>query len=64
MRARCDLCLFFDCCHTPSFACDGYHPASLDDSWSVDEVIEDGRAEFYEEWVSYISEYDDDYFFN
>lgn len=40
--------------------CDNYYSIEEDDDTRL---IEEGRDEFYNEWFSYIGEYNDDLFF-
>ena len=63
MRRRCELCLFFDTCDGVSVNdCDCF--TDTIENETEEDIVEVGRAEFYKEWVPYVLEYDDDYFFN
>ena len=52
----CGECLFFDICDHRKVCCD-FYPAD-DNQHDVDEIIDEGRNEFYDEWFRYISEYE------
>lgn len=43
--------------------CGGYSPITDDAiDQEVDNIIESGRYQFYEEWYEYVAEYEDDFF--
>lgn len=55
---RCSNCYFGDKCRSP-YACDNYSPIHEFTDDEVDEMIENGRLEFLDEWNQYIEEYSD-----
>lgn len=54
-KQDCRGCLFGDMCPAEQ-ACEYHSP--LDEDWT-EEYIEDGRQKFYEDWLLYVSEYND-----
>lgn len=56
MNKQCSDCYFGNKCRS-FYACEDYAPINPDED--ADEIIENGRKEFMEEWFQYISEYSD-----
>lgn len=56
MNKQCSDCYFGNKCRN-FYACEDYAPINPDED--TDEIIENGRKEFMEEWFQYISEYSD-----
>lgn len=63
MNTQCNRCIFFDTCPALLYRCDDFYPSNQQDDGMLERVIEDGRSEFYKEWIPYVLDYDDDYFF-
>jgi len=61
MTGTCKSCIFMEVCDANMNKCDNYY--SEDDNEYMNDVIENGRKEYYDEWFSYVKEYDDDIFF-
>lgn len=55
---RCSNCYFGDKCRN-LYDCDNYSPIHDLTDEEVDEMIENGRREFLDEWNQYIEEYSD-----
>lgn len=55
---RCSNCYFGDKCRS-LYDCDNYSPIHDLTDEEVDEMIENGRREFLDEWNQYIEEYSD-----
>lgn len=51
--AACDKCLWYEQCQLDE-VCEHYTP--VDEGEYIDEMIEEGRYEFREEWFDYISQ--------
>jgi len=56
-KLKCGACLFRDICD-PAYGCPHYSPAddSAEDEY-IDTYIEEGRDAFYDEWWSYITQW-------
>lgn len=53
--SRCADCYFFDVCSS-NRVCSDYTPVVEQDDYNyIDNLIEDNRARFYDEWIKYIS---------
>lgn len=63
MRRQCSNCLFSETCGSGSI-CEHYAPL-VDDIYDkeLDNIIEKGRSEYYDEWRIYLSDFNDDLFF-
>lgn len=51
----CSKCCFGDKCRCEG-GCGDYYPAN-DDSYATPEMIDAERAEYYNAWIQYVSEY-------
>ena len=67
MSGTCKLCIFTEVCDANNVKqCDNYYPTDeygdvLDDM--IDYQIKEKRNNYYQEWFSYIGEFNDDLFF-
>ena len=63
----CNNCMYhYDCIafHWGSAPCKWYTPlGEYDDDSAIDKMIEDGRREFYDEFMEYASQFDDDVYY-
>lgn len=56
MKRRCSNCYYFDKCKGGTL-CDDYYPIDEEaEDEMIDELIEDNRRAYRQEWQSYISE--------
>lgn len=62
-RRNCEECIFYDICDSHS-VCNYYSVDDIIDDYTIEKDIEEGRIEYYDEWILYVTEYDDDYFLN
>lgn len=62
---RCSLCIYYDICDHDK-VCEYYDTDRMNPGTDLDtdRILKQGRIEFREEWKEYISQYNDDLFFN
>lgn len=60
---KCKSCLYYDNCGLHVYDCYDYYPADGDEFFNIEDVIADGRDEFYSNWTAYMSDYNDDMYF-
>ena len=58
LSKRCSNCYFGDKCRS-SHVCDDYAPIEEISDLEVEIMVEEGRREFYREWLEYIDECSD-----
>ena len=57
MKKLCKNCVHYEVCQNCKM-CSNYYPANGElDDYTIEEMIESGRQEFYDAWNLYISNY-------
>jgi hypothetical protein len=62
-KVSCANCIWYDGCRNTEKVCDNYSPIEQTDE-DIEIIIEENRKEFYEKWQDYITEDENDCYYD